>query len=915
MKVRYTSLQTDTGAAEEDVDPGVDLGGVPVVACTLHSQVAIVAAAFRRSAPVRRVVYVMTDGAALADRAVRSRGRHARPRASSTRRSRPVTRSEATEKPSPCRRRWRSRRPSTTPTSSSWAWGPASSAPTGRWAPLRSRPLRSSTRPQRSAVVRSVASGPPAPTPDPGTAGASHHVDTVLHLTRSRVEVAAVAGAVPEAPRHDVVVVDVPGRRRRSSSNGGSSPLDGSWAASDDPLFYAAAGAAGRRIRPTRPASLASGSMARAPKLERLLDLDRRAARTPSGRSRADELHRRTSRVPRGQATPSSGRSSATRPTCGRWTYRSASNRCRAACRPRTATASTRTSTACPTRASTPTSWRRSTSQRTPYDSTARRATRPRKLGGAVVSDDDADPTSPSWPRRRTSSMAFEAVGQHRQLRFRYRDKDRVVDPFRLHHERGTGTLQGHDTDAGESRSFRLDRIQGPMGPTSGASGDRGRPRCRPESDPARRVGAGRRRPGATRPSGSIADQAAMAVRLVGASADVDLGATTERDPRPPGPPPGRLPQLRALVPRRRRGPRPPRAPRRHASPGSSRSTSGGVALMARPSATDRLGRILSMVPWIASQDGAAHRRRVRAVRHRPSRTRRDLNVVFVVGLYPYTPESLIEVDLRRRARLDRLHQLLRAPAAPLTRRGARDPRRRRRVDDPTRSRPRRAARSRAGEGRCACSTSTSTTTSGVLVDERTAPPRQLLDRAIRDRPSSSPRRTSAMPATSDRARRRTPTPLRRRRRLTYLDALLPLDRRASSLPARPDRLEASATDHRFDRARLPTDDGVVPAVRRPFRGHRRCQVTTRRVARRAVPDRARRASSRRSTSRRPRGQCTSVARAAPRPPRTVGAGGRRSRRSRVERPSDAAAGSWRDTRASVTVPRIDRRACTLARL
>ena len=66
---------------------------------------------------------------------------------------------------------------------------------------------------------------------------------------------------------------------------------------------------------------------------------------------------------------------------------------------------------------------------------------------------------------------------------------------------------------------------------------------------------------------------------------------------------------------------------------------------MARPSATDRLARILSMVPWIASQDWP----RIDDVCERFEITRdelvADLNVVFVVGLYPYTPESLIEVD------------------------------------------------------------------------------------------------------------------------------------------------------------------------------------------------------------------------------------------------------------------------------
>ncbi|MGH9139032.1 MAG: DUF3866 family protein [Acidimicrobiales bacterium] len=66
MKLRYTSLQADTGAAEEDyADAPGDLAGMPVVACTLHSQAAVVATVLRHLRPVARIVYVMTDGAAL----------------------------------------------------------------------------------------------------------------------------------------------------------------------------------------------------------------------------------------------------------------------------------------------------------------------------------------------------------------------------------------------------------------------------------------------------------------------------------------------------------------------------------------------------------------------------------------------------------------------------------------------------------------------------------------------------------------------------------------------------------------------------------------------------------------------------------------------------------------------------------
>ena len=85
-----------------------------------------------------------------------------------------------------------------------------------------------------------------------------------------------------------------------------------------------------------------------------------------------------------------------------------------------------------------------------------------RKLGGAVVSD-STPPNIAVLASAPNLSTAFAAVGEHRRLRFRYRDRERSVDPFRLHHERGHWYLQGHDVDAGESRSFRLDRVQGDM--------------------------------------------------------------------------------------------------------------------------------------------------------------------------------------------------------------------------------------------------------------------------------------------------------------------------------------------------------------------------------------------------------------------------------------------------------------------
>lgn len=67
LKLRYTSLQADTGVAEEvdGYSPPAALGGLPVVVCSVHSHLAAVAAGFAATAAGRRLVYVMTDAAAL----------------------------------------------------------------------------------------------------------------------------------------------------------------------------------------------------------------------------------------------------------------------------------------------------------------------------------------------------------------------------------------------------------------------------------------------------------------------------------------------------------------------------------------------------------------------------------------------------------------------------------------------------------------------------------------------------------------------------------------------------------------------------------------------------------------------------------------------------------------------------------
>ena len=68
MKLRYTPLQTAVEAVEEthrDALEGAHLRQVPVVCAPLHSMLGPVAAGAKRAGKDVRVVYVMTDGAAL----------------------------------------------------------------------------------------------------------------------------------------------------------------------------------------------------------------------------------------------------------------------------------------------------------------------------------------------------------------------------------------------------------------------------------------------------------------------------------------------------------------------------------------------------------------------------------------------------------------------------------------------------------------------------------------------------------------------------------------------------------------------------------------------------------------------------------------------------------------------------------
>lgn len=65
MKLRYTSLQVDTGAGEEGIELPTSLEQLPVVVCAIHSQLPCVAVVIKHLQPEARIAYVMTDGGSL----------------------------------------------------------------------------------------------------------------------------------------------------------------------------------------------------------------------------------------------------------------------------------------------------------------------------------------------------------------------------------------------------------------------------------------------------------------------------------------------------------------------------------------------------------------------------------------------------------------------------------------------------------------------------------------------------------------------------------------------------------------------------------------------------------------------------------------------------------------------------------
>ncbi|MGY6499605.1 MAG: helix-turn-helix transcriptional regulator [Acidimicrobiales bacterium] len=85
------------------------------------------------------------------------------------------------------------------------------------------------------------------------------------------------------------------------------------------------------------------------------------------------------------------------------------------------------------------------------------------KLGGAAAdAAHDAAPIA-SLPSDPNLGPLLDAVSSRSVVQFVYRDERREVHPYRLGFQRGHWYLRGHDLVRGERRTYRVDRIDGPV--------------------------------------------------------------------------------------------------------------------------------------------------------------------------------------------------------------------------------------------------------------------------------------------------------------------------------------------------------------------------------------------------------------------------------------------------------------------
>jgi proteasome accessory factor C len=306
-----------------------------------------------------------------------------------------------------------------------------------------------------------------------------------------------------------------------------------------------------------------------------------------------------------------------------------------------------------------------------------------RKRGPAQRTRGPVQRTEPPLlqPRVRTGDPAFrplwQAVQARRAVRFGYRkdgDRDaqtRHLQPWGLVSYRGRWYVVGFDLDRGERRTFRLSRITGSVNATGPAgavripSGVNLLEMVRASVSPAARrsarvrvrvdAGAGLRRAATAvhrtaEPDWELVDlpmsglwDTARQIAALGPDARVEephdlrdavihvLDGARELDRQPF--PPGLAEVLRPATRARARG-------------GRNRPNRASAAAQAQENATERVARVLSMVPYIARRPGISVAALATEFAVSDDQVTKDLELLMVCGLPGYYPDDLIDVVL-----------------------------------------------------------------------------------------------------------------------------------------------------------------------------------------------------------------------------------------------------------------------------
>ena len=291
---------------------------------------------------------------------------------------------------------------------------------------------------------------------------------------------------------------------------------------------------------------------------------------------------------------------------------------------------------------------------------------------GGQPGDGDPGPELAVIPTDENLARLYRAVCERRVVSFGYRDRRRSLEPAKLQFARGHWYVGGHDRDRDHWRHFRLDRIgeltvgeAGGFPPRQVQVGDLDRPPWEIGTEDAvaelevtaematwalAQVGQGLRheqRPdGSLRLEVSVANTEALEDFVLGLLDHAELLAPADLREHLLG-------RLRACVAASTE-PATEREEVALAAPGGQGTQDAPRAPRPAPvrarrtlTSAERMQRLLQLIPWVANRRGASLTEITERFDYPADELLDDLQqVVFMVGVPPYTPDCLIEVEV-----------------------------------------------------------------------------------------------------------------------------------------------------------------------------------------------------------------------------------------------------------------------------